>query len=481
MPKNIKVLFCASEALPFASTGGLADVIGSLPAALTKGGFDARVVMPYYGQFKQKSLDEITFLCDFTVKLAWRNQYCGVFTAVKNGITFYFIDNDYYFNRKTLYGNFDDGERYAFFCKAILDMMPRIDFYPDILHTNDWQTALAGIYLKQIYRHGDNAYRCIRVVHSIHNIEYQGVFDHSILGDVFDLPGHLASIVDYNSCVNLTKGAIVCCDRLTTVSPTYAKEIRTPAFASGLHYVINQYAFKTTGIINGIDMDYYNPAIDPDIDFKYDTPAGKAQNKLALQKALGLPENSGIPMISMITRLTSHKGLDLVTAVIEEFLSDDVQLVVLGTGDPGFEAFFRRLEDKHKNKVRAIIAYDKALSKKIYASADIFLMPSKSEPCGLAQMIASRYGTVPLVRETGGLFDTIKFYNDDTEEGNGFTFARYNAHDMLYTMRKAVGLYRDYKPKWTALTKKIMNIDFSWDASAKQYAQLYRDILSIDK
>ncbi len=481
MAKNTKVLFCASEALPFASTGGLADVIGSLPAALVKGGFDARVVMPYYSSFKQKNLPEISYLCDFTVKLAWRNQYCGVFTAVKNGVTFYFIDNDYYFNRPALYGSFDDAERYAFFCKAILDMMPRIDFFPDILHTNDWQTALAGIYLKQIYRHGDTNYRQMRVVHSIHNIEYQGVFDHSILGDVLDIPTQYASIVDYNGCINLTKGAIVCCDRLTTVSPTYAKEIRTPAYASGLHYVINQYAFKSTGIINGIDVDYYNPAKDPDLFGKYSTPTGKAKNKKALQNQLGLPEKAKTPMISMITRLTSHKGLDLVTAVIEEFLCDDVQLVVLGTGDPGFENFFRRLEERHPNKVRALIAYDKALSKKIYAASDLFLMQSKSEPCGLSQMIASRYGAVPIVRETGGLYDTIKYYNDETEEGNGFTFARYNAHDMLYTMRKAVGLYRDYKDKWDTLSRKIMKIDFSWGASASQYADLYNEILSIDK
>ncbi len=481
MANNMKVLFCSSEALPFASTGGLADVIGSLPSALVKSGIDARVVIPYYGSFKQKNLPDITYLCDFNVKLAWRDQYCGVFTTVKNGITFYFIDNDYYFNRPTLYGNYDDAERYAFFCKAILDIMPRIDFYPDILHTNDWQTALAGIYLKQIYRHGDNGYRSIRVVHSIHNIEYQGVYGHEILGDVFDLPKHVASIVDYNGDINLTKGAIVCCDKLTTVSPTYAKEIRTPAFASGLHHVINQYSFKTTGIINGIDVDYYNPATDPDIYYHYSTPTVKPKNKTALQKEIGLPENAKTPMISMITRLTSHKGVDLVTAVIEEFLCDDVQFVVLGTGDPGFEGFFRRLEERHPSKVRAIIAYDKALSKKIYAASDMFLMPSKSEPCGLAQMIASRYGAVPIVRETGGLYDTIKYYNDDTEEGNGFTFARYNAHDMLYTMRKAEGLYRDYKDKWNALARKIMKIDFSWNVSATQYIALYNDILNMDK
>lgn len=480
MPKSKKVLFVASEALPFASTGGLADVIGSLPSALVKKGIDARVVIPYYSSFKYKSSVNASYLCDFTVKLGWRNQYCGIFTTVHNGITFYFVDNEYYFNRAALYGSYDDGERYAFFSKAVLDMLPKIDFFPDILHTNDWQSALVGIYLKQIYRTIDYNYRPIRVIHSIHNIEYQGVYDHSILGDVFDLAPEYASIVDYNGAINLTKGAIVCCDRLTTVSPTYAKEICTPAYSAGLHHIINQYAFKTSGIINGIDQDYYNPATDPALYATYTTPNGKLKNKLPLQKELGLPERADVPLISMITRLTSHKGVDLVTAVIDDLLCDDVQFVLLGTGDPGFENFFRRLEEKYPDKVKAIIAYDKALSKKIYAASDMFLMPSKSEPCGLAQMIASKYGAVPIVRETGGLFDTIKYYNDETGEGNGFTFARYNAHDMLYTIRKAIGLYRDHKDKWKPLAAKVMKTNFSWHVSAKSYVELYKEVLSLE-
>ena len=479
MANDFKVLFVASEALPFASTGGLADVIGSLPASLVKKGVDARVVIPYYGSIKNKFKD-ISYLCDYNVKLSWRNQYCGIHTTVYNGVTFYFVDNEYYFNRAALYGSFDDGERYAFFSKAVLDMLPRINFFPDIIHTNDWQAALVGIYLKQIYRKENYNYRPIRVIHSIHNIEYQGVYDPMILGDVFDLAPEYASIVDYNGAINLTKGAIVCCDRLTTVSPTYAKEICTPEYSAGLHNIINQYAFKTTGIINGIDQDYYNPLTDKDLYAKYRTLTGKVKNKLALQKELGLPERADVPMVSMITRLTSHKGLDLVTAVIGEFLNDDVQLVILGTGDPGFESFFIRLEEQHKNKVKAIIAYDKALSKKIYGASDIFLMPSKSEPCGLAQMIASRYGAVPVVRETGGLYDTIKYYDDETGDGNGFTFKNYNAHDMLHTLRKAEGLYRDYKDKWKELCGKIMKIDFSWNVSAKAYMELYSEVLSLD-
>ncbi len=478
MHKNFKVLFVASEALPFASTGGLADVIGSLPAALCKNGIDARVVIPYYSSIKGK-FKNIEYMCDYNVKLSWRNQYCGIHTAKHNGVTYYFVDNEYYFNREKLYGSYDDGERYAFFSKAVLDMLPRVDFFPDIIHTNDWQAALVGIYLKQIYRAQNYSYRPIRVVHSIHNIEYQGIYDHYILGDVFDLPPECASIVDYKGCINLTKGAIVCCDKLTTVSPTYAKQICSPEYSSGLHDIINQFNFKTTGIINGIDMDYYNPLTDDDLYTKYRALSGKAKNKAALQNDLGLPVKD-VPMVSMITRLTSHKGLDLVTAVIDEFLQDDVQLVVLGTGDPGFESFFRRLEERFPEKVKAIIAYDKSLSKKIYAGSDIFLMPSKSEPCGLAQMIASRYGTVPVVRETGGLYDTIKYYNDETREGNGFTFANYNAHDMLYTLRKAVGLCRDYKEQWKELCTKIMKIDFSWNVPAKAYTALYSEVLDLD-
>ena len=480
MANNFKVLFVASEALPYASTGGLADVLGSLPAALVKKGVDARVVIPYYGSIKTK-FKEISYVCDYNVKLSWRNQYCGIHTAVCNGVTFYFVDNEYYFNRPSLYGSFDDGERYAFFSKAVLDMLPRVDFFPDIIHTNDWQSARVGIYLKQINRKENYNYRPIRVIHSIHNIEYQGVYDPLILGDVFDLAPEYASIVDYNGAINLTKGAIVCCDRLTTVSPKYAEEICTPEYSAGLHTIINQYAFKTTGIINGIDQDYYNPQKDPDLFAKYRSLSGKAKNKAALQKELGLPEKPNAPMVSMITRLTSHKGLDLVTRVIGEFLEDDVQLVILGTGDPGFESFFKNLEEDHPDKVKAIIAYDKALSKKIYGASDIFLMPSKSEPCGLAQMIASRYGAVPVVRETGGLYDTIKYYNDETGEGNGFTFREYNAHDMLYTLRKATGLYSDYKDKWKDLATKIMKIDFSWNVSAQAYIELYSEVLSLDK
>ena len=480
MPVNFKVLFVASEALPFASTGGLADVIGSLPAALVKKGVDARVVIPFYSSIKQK-FNNIEYICDFNVKLAWRNKYCGIHSTVYNGVTFYFVDNEYYFNRPTLYGSYDDGERYAFFSKAVLDMLPKVGFFPDIIHTNDWQSALVGIYLKQIYRKENYNYRPIRVVHSIHNIEYQGVYDPYILGDVFDLSSEYASIVDYNGAINLTKGAIVCCDRLTTVSPTYAKEISVPEYSAGLHHIINQYSFKTTGIINGIDCDYYNPLTDPDIFKNYRSLSGKVKNKAPLQKQLDLPVRDDVPIIAMISRLTSHKGLDLVIRVIDELLSDDVQFVLLGTGYPGFENFFRNLKERHRDKARCIIAYDKNLSKKIYAAADIFLMPSKSEPCGLAQMIASRYGAVPVVRETGGLYDTIKYYNDETEEGNGFTFRNYNAHDMLYTVRKAVGLYKDYKDKWKKLCEKIMKIDFSWNVSANAYVDLYSEVINLDK
>lgn len=476
-----KILFAASEALPFASTGGLADVIGSLPSALCAAGLDVRVVMPLYSAIDEKYRSEMEFVCAIRVRLSWRNQYCGIFKTVRGGVTFYFLDNEYYFKRISMYGNYDDGERYAFFCRALLDMLPYIDFFPDILHTHDWQTALAAIYLKQQYRYIER-YRVIKSVHTIHNIEYQGVYDFNILDDVFGLSPDEASIVEYKGAVNLTKGAIVCCDRLTTVSPRYAQEIQTEAYSSGLYYIINQYSYKVSGILNGIDVNYYNPAADPALPEKFtpDDLSGKAVCKAELAASLGLPSKPDAPMITMISRLASHKGFDLVTAVIEEIISTtDVQLVVLGKGEIQYERYFTRLSEKYPDKVKAVIDYNKELSKRIYAAGDIFVMPSKSEPCGLAQMICSRYGNVPLVRETGGLYDSIKPYNPATGDGNGFTFANYNAHDMMYVLREMLALYQNDHDAWDKLVRKIMNIDFSWGASAVEYIKMYEELLDL--
>ena len=470
----MKILFVGAEALPFASTGGLGDVMGSLPAALAQQdpSLDVRAVMPLYSKIGNAYREQMTKIAEFTVNLSWRKQYCGIWRLVKDNVIWYFIDNEYYFARDTLYGQYDDGERFAYFSMAVLEMMTQVGFYPDVLHANDWQTALTVVYLKRKY-HFDS----VRTVYTIHNIEYQGVYGHEILGDVFGLNEEDRGIVDFNGCINLTKGAIVCCDKLTTVSQKYSEEIKTPFFAHGLDGMISSYAYKTCGIVNGIDYVYYDPKDDPVLprpgySASYRTFAGKAENKKALQELLGLPVREDTPVVSMITRLASHKGLDLVKCVLEEFVQGDIQFVVLGTGEKEYEEFFRSLQYRYPDKVVACIQFDKVLAKKIYAGSDIFLMPSKSEPCGLSQMIASRYGTVPVVRETGGLYDTIKPFNPESGEGNGLTFVTYNAHDMLDAMRRACDLYRDGQ-SWKKLVKNAMQADFTWSASAKRYLELY--------
>lgn len=467
-----KILFVAAEALPFASTGGLGDVIGSLPEAIVKAdkSADVRVALPMHAKISPETRMQMTKVAEFNVALSWRNLYCGVWSLKKNGVTFYFIDNEYYFNRSRLYGEYDDGERYAYFCKAVLEMLPRIDFTPDVLHAHDWQSALSIIYLRRQYH-----YPAMRAVYTIHNIEYQGVYSFSILGDVFGLSDADRSIVEYDGDINLTKGAIVCCDKLTTVSQKYSEEIRTPFYSYGLYHIINRYADKTMGIVNGIDYKYYNPNTDPDLEANYSASRllkNKAVCKAALQEKLGLDVDPDTPLVAMITRLASHKGVDLVKRVIDEALAtEEMQFVVLGTGESSYEDFFCDLQARYPSKVRALIEFNKSLSKKIYAAADLFLMPSKSEPCGLSQMIASRYGAVSIVRETGGLYDTIKPYNPETKEGNGITFVTYNAHDMLDAVRRALALYRssDFK----TLRKNAMTTDFSWAASAERYLAMY--------
>ena len=470
-----KILFVAAEALPFASTGGLGDVIGSLPEAIVKTDktADVRVVLPLHAKVTPEFRREMQKVTEFNVTLSWRNLYCGIWSLKKGGVTYYFVDNEYYFNRGKLYGEYDDGERYAYFCKAVLEMLPHIDFYPDVLHAHDWQSALAVIYLRRKYN-----YPHIHSVYTIHNIEYQVVYNFSILGDVFDLSEADRDILEYDGDINLTKGAIVCCDKLTTVSQKYSEEIRTPFYSYGLYHIINRYAFKTMGIVNGIDYKYYNPGQDPDIAATYSASRllkNKAVCKAALQEQLGLTVSPDTPMVAMITRLASHKGVDLVKRVIDEALAtEDMQFVILGTGEKAYEEFFCQLQDRYPGKVRSLIEFNKALSKKIYAAADLFLMPSKSEPCGLSQMIASRYGAVAIVRETGGLYDTIKPFNPETGEGNGITFVTYNAHDMLDAIRRGVALYRS--PAFKTLRKNAMTTDFSWSASAEKYLEMYAEV-----
>ena len=467
-----KILFVASESTPFIATGGLAEVIGSLSKALSDTGkFDVRVVIPLFSDIKKEYKDKFSYLGNIYVHLAWRNQYCGIFSYVNDGVTFYFIDNEYYFKRPGCYGYFDDGERFAFFSKCVLEIMPFLDFYPDVLHCHDWQAALAAIYLKTNYCFRQE-YQFIRALFTIHNIEYQGQYSLDLLCDLFDIFGEYRYLVEYKNSINLMKGAIECCERFSTVSPRYAQEIKEAYFAHGLEDIVRRNEFKLSGILNGIDDKGYNCELDKHLfaNFKPDDFTNKSVCKSELQKMLSLPRKPDTPIISMVSRLVSHKGLDLVTAVLEEFLQDDVQVVILGTGEAYFEDYFRYLARKYPDKLSANIVFNGDLSRKIYSGSDVFLMPSKSEPCGLSQMIACRYGTVPIVRETGGLFDRIKPLH------NGYTFTNYNAHDMLYVLRQAVSDYKN-KPEWTKLMYRAATTDFSWSHSAKEYEALYYDML----
>ena len=474
----MKVLFAASEALPFAMSGGLADVAGALPKALRRRLIGCRVIMPLYSTISAELKEKLKFICHITVPVSWRRQYCGVFEAHIDGVIYYLIDNQYYFKRDGLYGFYDDAERYSFFSRAVLEVIPYINFTPDIIHCNDWQTAMIPVYLNEMYK-ADERYRDIKTVFTIHNIQYQGKYGRELYGDVLGLPEGRESIVEYDDCVNLMKGAIQCADKVTTVSPTYAKEILNPYYSHGLDEILKQFTFKLTGIVNGIDTDIYNPETDKLIFKNYtaDSINDKATNKRELQKQMGLP-NRPVPLIGMVTRLVKHKGLDLVKCVFEELLKADLQFVILGSGEWEFETFFYEMAQKHPDKVALKLGFDATLAHRIYAGADIFLMPSQSEPCGLAQMVALRYGTVPIVRTTGGLNDTISDSGDG--KGNGFTFSDFNAHDMQHAVWRAIGGYED-KKGWDVLRKRCMNCDNSWGASARSYIGLYRELCPKDK
>ncbi len=470
--------------MPFAATGGLGDVMGSLPAALKalSRENDVRVVMPLYSAISDKWRAQMKDEAIFRVSLAWRNLYCGVKSLEKDGVKYYFIDNEYYFKRDGgLYGFYDDGERYAYFCKAVLEMLPHIDFYPDVLHANDWQSALSVVYLNTKFHHRDG-YEKIKSVFTIHNIEYQGKYDPSILGEVFDLGPEYYALMRYDDCINLMKAAIECADMVSTVSPRYAEEIKGWEYSHGLYHVLYRNSHKLTGILNGIDYNYYNPSKDEAIVKNYDRRnfvSGKAENKRDLQRTYGLPERDDVPMIAIISRLATHKGLDLVRDMAYQLVYErDVQLVVLGKGEQQYEDFFVGLQNAYPDKVRALMLYDRDLSKKIYASADIFVMPSKSEPCGLSQMIASRYGAIPVVRETGGLYDSIKPYWEKDGEfmGNGFTFANYSSYELYDRINAALEMYGD-KKTYKKFASKIMGTDFSWKTSAQRYMEMYDSIL----
>lgn len=471
----MKVLYVASEALPFAASGGLADVAGSLPQALKRRKVDCRVVMPLYGTIKEEMRATMKFVTSIMVPVSWRRQYCGVYEAKAGGVTYYLIDNEYYFKRSTLYGHFDDGERYAFFSRAVLEILPHIDFKPDIIHCNDWQTAMVPVYYTTVYGKREG-YTGIKTVFTIHNIQYQGIYTKAILGDVFGLGEEAMPLLEFGDCINLMKGGIECANKVTTVSNTYAGEILDPWFSHGLDPILKERSYKLSGILNGIDTGNYNPEKDKDIFFNYSAkePEDKAKNKAALQEIFGLPVKADVPVMGIVSRLVSHKGFDLIKRVMWELLSTtDMQLVMLGSGDWEYESFFKELAASFPEKVGIRLGFVPDMARKIYAGSDLFLMPSKSEPCGLSQMVALRYGSVPIVRETGGLKDTITDSGDG--KGNGFTFKSYDAFDMLDAIRRALAVYED-KDEWQKLVKRALKCDNGWGRSAKEYIALYENM-----
>ncbi len=472
----MKILYVTSEANPFAASGGLGDVLGALPATVASiEGNECSVIMPLYDTMKPVYREKLEFVCDITFELSWRDTGATIYKLTNNGVTYYFVENHYYFERGRLYGEFDDAERFAFFSRAVVEYMLYSGNIPDILHANDWQTAASIIYLKTEYA-GIEAFKKIKTVYTIHNIEYQGKFNPYILGDVFGIHSKFRDVVEFDGCLNLMKGAIVSSDFVTTVSPNYAFELEHDFFAFGLSPIIKNARHKMRGVINGIDYGYFSPETGGDIYYSYNArnyKSGKAKNKAALQAEVGLPQAADVPLVVMITRFASQKGIDLVLHIMDEFLSESVQVVVLGTGEPEYENAFRAMEARHPN-FKALIMFDRVLSKKMYAGADIFLMPSKSEPCGLAQMIACSYGTVPVVRSVGGLYDSIRSYGE--EGANGFRFDNYNAHELLFTLKEAIQLYQN-KKQWNALTASAKKSNFTWENSANEYVSIYNNLV----
>ncbi len=476
----LKVLYVASEAVPFVKTGGLADVAGSLPKELKKNGVDVRVVIPKYSGIKEEYRNAMKHVGDGEIEVAWRKKYLGIDRYDLNGLPFYFIDNQEYFYREGYYGYPDDVERFTFFCKAVLAMLPKIDFWPDVIHMNDWQTGLISVYLKLNYK-DDDKYKNIKTIYTIHNLKYQGRFWKGYLPDVLGLDWKYFNNGDleYFDDINFMKGAIVYSDKVTTVSRTYAKEIQDPYFGEGLEGMLQKRKDDLSGIVNGLDYDDYDPQTDKYIPFKYNEEnaiEAKGNNKEALQKKLGLPVDRSIPMLAMVTRLVEAKGIDLVTRIMDELLEyEDVQFVLLGTGDRRYEDWFKGLVWRYPKKVSANIYFNNELAHQIYAASDIFLMPSQYEPCGIGQLIALRYGSIPVVRATGGLKDTVEAYNNYTNSGNGFSFNNYNAHELLYSTKRAIDSVNDFG-KREKIIKNAMTADYSWDESAKQYKELYSSL-----
>ena len=476
----MRILYVTGEAFPFCKTGGLADVAGSLPPALAKNGDQVAVILPLYGQIGQLWRQQMTFRRYIYVDLGWRHQYCGLFSLESRGVTWYFVDNEHYFARPRLYGEFDDGERFAFFSKAVIDLLPSLDWMPDVLHCNDWQTALVPIYLKDVATRWPEVRR-IRTVFTIHNIEYQGRFGSDTVDQLFGLDRgwYDDGTLQMDGDVNLMKGAMLMADAVTTVSPTYAAQLHDPAYAEGMASVVDMVGWKMHGVVNGIDTDSYDPAADLALPHHYDAEhmAGKAACKAALQEELGLACEPDTPLIAMVTRLVGHKGLDLVQEAMDGIMATGCQFVVLGPGEWRYEDFFRQKAWQYGGRLSAQLAYSEALSRRIYAAADLFLMPSRSEPCGLSQMIAMHYGAVPIVRCTGGLADTVKSCQVGQEDGTGYLFESYDAGAMLDVIGQATGLYRGDRNGFDTVRRRGMTADFTWDRSAVAYRQIYANLL----
>lgn len=474
----MNILFMTSEAAPFAASGGLGDVMGALPKALLENQEITSVscILPLYSTMKDIHRSRLTKVMDLRFDLSWRRTGASIYALEECGVSYYFIENHYYFSRGKFYGEHDDAERFAFFSKCVVEFLSAFDKRFDILHANDWQSALGVVYLKTLFQK-DEKLSEIRTVYTIHNIEYQGQFAANVIGDVFGIGDEFANILMYDGCVNLMKAAIVCSDYVTTVSPNYARELQYDFFAFGLAPIVRTYQNKLSGIINGIDYSVFAPETGLEITSAFgieNLKAGKLNNKLAFQREMKLKEDKDIPLVVMVTRLASQKGIDLLLHILDELLEEKLQLVVLGTGEKEYENALLEHESRHPEKMRALIKFDRALSKRMYASADIFLMPSKSEPCGLAQMISCSYGTIPLVRAVGGLYDTITPYGEDGSIG--FRFDNYNAHELLFTLKNALELFHNVD-EWDALVMRAKKMRFTWDQSAKSYIEIYKKIL----
>ncbi len=476
----MKILFAASECVPFVKTGGLADVVGALPKELLKAGEDIRVILPLYKAIAPEWREQMEHVLHFYVNLGWRRQYVGIEKLTYAGIPFYFVDNEQYFGRSYIYGaGGDEGERFAYFCRAVMETLQKIDFIPDVLHCHDWQTGLIPVLYKLQYKQLE-AFKNIRTVYTIHNLQYQGLFPIHTIEDLLYL-GDLAytsDALEFFGMCSCMKGGLVFADEITTVSPTYSEEIQTAYYGERLDGLLRSRVDHLTGILNGIDTVEYDPEHDPALARNYtaDSFVDKVGNKLALQRELGLTVDADAPMIAMITRLSGQKGLDLVECVLNEIMNTGCQLVVLGMGESRYVDLFSWAQWKYPNRVSANFQMNHNLAHKLYAAADLFLMPSLFEPCGLSQLISLRYGTLPITRETGGLRDTVLAYNQYTGDGNGFTFLYYNAHDMLHVIENAVRMYHEERDVFNGLAIRAMRGQYGWDQSAKQYVELYEKL-----